>query len=145
MFEDKLNWAMTTRGLDEEAFDSLLRDEPYLSDNKIFAISRFINKHDLPIFLSRKIGSLNIICRKFDKAITYTIKTSNPCCIDVDFKNLTLIVTYQDEKISIYRNLSEYNGNHSKLMDIRQAILNEILIRYFAKILNAMYKELGWF
>ena len=128
MFEDKLEWALCTRGLTVEAFLSLLRDEPYLSDNKIFAIS-----------------SIEIVCRRFEVAVTYTIKSTNPCRIDVDFNTLGLEVKYTDRTLIIDQNLMEYRGEHNLLFDLRQEILNEMMTRYFSRVLYAMYRELGWF
>lgn len=145
MFEEKLDWAMRSRGMDIQSFDSLLRDEPYLSDHKIFVISHFINDFKPHIFLTKKIGHANIICRRFDIAVTYTIMTSNPCRISVDFNNLTLEVKYTDRTLIIDQNLSDYRGEHDKLIDMRQIFLNEILIRYFSRVLYAMYRELRWF
>ena len=145
MFEDKLDWAMCSRGLTIEAFESLLRDEEYLSDNKLFAISRFINRNNPQVFLTKKVGGLEIICRRFDIAVTYTVKTTNECRIDVDFNDLSLKVKYVDCELIIDHNLMDYRGEHNKLYDYRQAILNEIMIRYFAKILFAIYRELRWF
>ena len=145
MFESKLNRAMYSRGLTENGFDSLLRDEPFLSDNKIFTISRFINNSNIPIFLTKKVGDLDVICRRFEIAVTYTVKTSNPCTVVIDFKDLTLSVEYKDCVLIIDQNLSMYQGEHDKLKDLRQLVLNEILIRYFAKILYAIYTELRWY
>lgn len=145
MFEEKLNWVMRTKGLDADNFNSLLRDEEFLSDNKLFAISRFINAYKPPIFLTKKIGKLDIICRRFDIAVTYTITTKEPCRVVVDFHTLDLEVEYSDCKLIIDQNLSDYRGEHTIVNDLRQTFLNEILIRYFTKILYSMYKELRWF
>ena len=145
MFEDKLEWALCTRGLTVEAFLSLLRDEPYLSDNKIFAISRFINNSKIPVFLTKKIGNIEIVCRRFEVAVTYTIKSTNPCRIDVDFNTLGLEVKYTDRTLIIDQNPMEYRGEHNLLFDLRQEILNEMMTRYFSRVLYAMYRELGWF
>lgn len=145
MFEDKLDWAMCSRGLNVEAFESLLRDEEYLSDNKFFSISRFINTIKPQVFLTKRIGDLDIICRRFDVAVTYTIKTTNECRIDVDFSDLSLKVKYVDCELIIDQNLLDYRGEHNKLFDLRQIFLNEIMIRYFAKILFLIYRQLRWF
>ena len=145
MFEDKLEWALCTRGLTVDAFLSLLRDEPYLSDNKIFAISRFINNSKVPVFLTKKIGDIEIVCRRFEVAVTYTIKSTNQCRIDVDFNTLGLEVKYTDRTLIIDQNLMDYRGEHNLLFDLRQEILNEMMSRYFSRVLYAMYRELGWF
>lgn len=145
MFRDKINWAMRSRGFDVEAFDSLMREEPFISDNVIFDASRFINSFYLPIFLTKKIGDMEIRCRRFDIAVVYNIRTSTPCNVIVDFNDLSLTVEYGDVRLTIDQNLSDYRGEHTKLYDLRQTFLNEILIRYFSIILYAMYRELRWY
>jgi len=145
MFENRLIEAMNNIGMSEDAFQSLLRDEPYLSDNKLFVISRLFNTINPNIFLSKKVGNLFVRCRRFDIAIIYTINTTNPCNVIVDFNKLDLQVEYKDKNLIINSNLLDYKGEKNKLIDLRQEVLNEILIRYFSKALFALYKELGWY
>ena len=147
MFEDKLDMALNSYGMTEEVYLSLLRDEPFLSDNKIFAISRLINKTNPNVILTKNIGKLVIVCKRFDIAIDYVIKSSNPCTVAVDFINFGLDVKYKDleRKLVIDQNLMDYQGEHSKLIDLRQLALNEIMIRYFSKILITIHNELGWY
>lgn len=145
MFEDKITECMYIIGMSEDAFLSLLRDETYLSDHKIFCISRFINKINPNIFLTKKIGNLSIKCKCFEIAIIYSINTKNKCNIVVDFDKFDLIVEYEDIKLIIDQNLLDYRGEKNDLINLRQEVLNEILIRYFAKILMAIYLELRWY
>lgn len=146
MFEDKLEMALTSYGMTEQAFLSLLRDEPYLSDVKIFTISRLISKNNPNVILSKKVGYLNINCRRYDIAIDFIIGTSNKCIVSVDLVNYTLKVKYKDlPDIIIDKNMFDYKGEHTTLIDLRQEALNEVLTRYFAKILIAIYKELRWY
>lgn len=146
MFEDKLEMALTSYGMTEQAFLSLLRDEPYLSDVKIFTISRLISKNNPNVILSKKVGYLSINCRRYDIAIDFIIGTSNKCIVSVDLVNYTLKVKYKDlPDIIIDKNMFDYKGEHTTLIDLRQEALNEVLTRYFAKILIAIYKELRWY
>lgn len=145
-FEDKLEMALTSYGMSEQAFLSLLRDETYLSDVKIFVISRLIAKTTPNVILSKKIGFTSVRCRRYDVAIEYIINTTNKCAINVNLTEYTLTVKYKDmDDIIIDQNLFDYKGERSKLLDLRQEVLNEILTRYFAKILIAIYKELRWY
>lgn len=145
MFEEKITEYMHIIGMSEDAFLSILRDETYLSDHKIFCISRFINNINPNIFLTKKIGELSIKCRRFDIAIIYSINTKNKCNVIVDFSNFDLVVEYGDMKLTIDQNLLDYRGVKNDLINLRQEVLNEILIRYFAKVLMAIYLELRWY
>ena len=145
MFEEKLHMALSSYGMSEKAFLSLLRDEDFISDNKIFVISRMINQFNPNIILTKKIGNTTILCRRYDIAIEYTIKTTNPCNIIVDFHSLSLEVEYKERKLIIDSNLMDYQGEKDRLIDLRQYTLNEIMIRYFSKILYALYNELRWY
>ena len=145
MFERKLPWAMQARGLDVDAFESLLRDELYLSNNKLSAISKFIIDHSIPIILTKNVGKLTIQCKRSSEEISYIVKTKNPCTLVVNFREHHIHVEYTDVTLLINKDLSDYYGEHTKLNDARQYFLNEILIRYFSQVLYAIYRELRWF
>ena len=145
MFDETLERAMCMKGLNENAFLSLLRDEDYLSDNKFFAISRFILQHPCHIFYSRKVGDMMIACHRFEGMVTYVVRTSNPCTIRVDLSSFDFVVEYCDRKLVIDANLTDYQGEHDLLNDLRQQFLSEIMTRYFSKVLASIYHELRWF
>ena len=146
MFSDNLQLALTSYGMSEQAFISLLRDEIYLSKEKIFAVSKLILSFQPNIILTKIIGNLSIKCRRNKSYIDYIVNTTNKCVVSVDLTKSTLIIKYKDtDDILIENNLLDFEEEHNDIINLRQEALNEILTRYFAKILIAIYKELRWY
>ena len=146
MFSDNLQLALTSYGMSEQAFISLLRDEIYLSKEKIFAVSKLILSFQPNIILTKIIGNLSIKCRRNKSSIDYIVNTTNKCVVSVDLTKSTLIIKYKDtDDILIESNLLYFEEEHNDIINLRQEALNEILTRYFAKILIAIYKELRWY
>lgn len=144
-FEEMLERAFTNIGMSEKAFESMLRDEEYLSDNKIFVISRLIDRVNPNRFINKKIGHIYVKCKMYGVAIEYVVESSNPCKICVDFDKFTLLIKYSDYTLTIDENLIDYKEERSKLLDLREEVLNEILVRYFSKVLHVLYRELRWY
>ena len=145
MFRNLLDQILNSKGIDERDIYQLLSSH-VLTDEEIFAISRVIfENQNLNIFFSRNIGGTEVRVKIFDIEIDYdlySIDKRRLASVQVNFKDLTLFVCYDDIKVDLKLDLLDYSGNQNKnVLYLRMQVLNEILTRYYSKILYAIYNE----
>lgn len=118
-----------------------------LTDEEIFTMSRTImNSQGMNIFFTKMIGDTEIRIRIFDDIeLDYEFYSKDKkvlANIAVNFKDLSLFVSYSDTKIDIRLDLMDYTGNNKKnVLYMRMQVLNELLTRYYSKLLYAIYLE----
>ena len=150
MFKEDLRMAMYCRGMSEEAFTSMMRDKEGLSTDRMVQICKFIAFTKPEIFTTKKIGQMKVTMhRKFDET-SLIIHTSNPCKIVINTLYngpVRVSVKYVDCLIGCYERLTIYQSSEElePLNKLRQEMLEEILIRYFGKLLFGTYIGLGWY
>ena len=145
MFRNLLDQILNSKGIDERDIYQLLSSH-VLTDEEIFAISRVIfENQNLNIFFSRNIGGTEVRVKIFDIEIDYELYSVDKrrlASVQVNFKDLTLFVCYNDIKVDLKLDLLDYSGNQNKnVLYLRMQVLNEILTRYYSKILYAIYNE----
>ena len=146
MFYQLLNHIFESRGIVESDFYKLLSSHT-ITDEEIFVISRFIvDNQNLNIFFSKSIGDMEIRLRFFDIELDYDILNKNKstlATIMVNFHDESLYVVYKDVKVEIRLDLVDYKGSDKKntVLYMRMQVLNEILTRYYSKLLYAIYLE----
>lgn len=146
MFYKLLNHIFESRGIVESDFYKLLSSHT-ITDEEIFVISRFIvDNQNLNIFFSKSIGDMEIRLRFFDIELDYDILDKNKstlATIMVNFNDESLYVVYKDIKVEIRLDLVDYKGSDKKntVLYMRMQVLNEILTRYYSKLLYAIYLE----
>lgn len=146
-FCDQLNRIMNCSGINEEDFLIFLKDRNILTDEMIFTISRYLdNVKGINIFFSKTIGTTEVRIRFFDIAIDYLIYNSNKqlcTSVSLNLSTLTLFVEFPllDEKYTIGNDLLDFEeSKKNKLSILRMQVLNELLTRYYSKILYSIYK-----
>ena len=146
MFYKLLNHIFESRGIVESDFYKLLSSHT-ITDEEIFVISRFIvDNQNLNIFFSKSIGDMEIRLRFFDIELDYDVLDNNKstlATIMVNFHDESLYVVYKDVKVEIRLDLVDYKGSDKKntVLYMRMQVLNEILTRYYSKLLYAIYLE----
>ena len=139
---------MDCRGITDKDFEKILRENRILTDEMIFAISRYINSvKGIDVFFSRFSCTVETKIRFFgDEFMDYVFlnKDKKVCAvISLDFVKCTLHVEYPilKERLCINKDLLDYDKEKkSKEMDFRMELLNEQFIRYLIKILPAIYR-----
>lgn len=156
-FRDTLDNIMRCSGIKEDDFILLLRSQKILTDEMIFAISRFIdNEKNSDIFFTKIIGNIEIRIRFFDITVDYLfynkenkllaamcVNLVDPFTLIIDFPNI--ITEFQDvkERYTIGNDLLDFEKEkQNDLSILRMQVLNEVLTRYYAKILYSLYLQL---
>lgn len=145
-FYDQLNRIMNCKGISEEDLLMFLKDQTILTDTMIFTISRYLdNIKGINIFFTKMIGSIEVRTRFFDIAMDYLIynKDKKICSsVSLNFSTLTLIVEFPliGEKYIIGNDLLDFDKSQmNKLSILRMQVLNDLLTRYYSKILYSIY------
>lgn len=146
-FRDLLNQIMDCRGITEKDFEKILREHRILTDEMIFAITRFISRvRALDIFFTKMSYTTEARIRFFgDEFIDYVFlnKDKKVCAVvSLDLRQNSLFVEYPilKQRLCIGKDLLDYDKDKKdKVMDFRMELLNEQLIRYFIKLLPAIY------
>ena len=136
---------MSSKGICEDDIYKLLSSH-ILTDEEIFEISRFIDSNqNTNVFFSRYIGDIEVKLKLFDIEIDYMILSKDKKIIasmGVNFFNESLIVEFSDIKLDIGLDLMDYkNKNTKNVLYMRMHVLNEILTRYYTKLLYSIYLE----
>ena len=147
MFGNILFHMMNCIGIEERDIEYLLRSKDIMTDEQIFVISDFLNKQKMVnIFFTKKIGDISISVYFFDIAVYYEFKKADGtklATIDINFQKKTFYITYGDDRVEVYNDLLDYEkGKKSNLMDLRMRAMNELLIRYYKKIIYTIYIEI---
>lgn len=140
---------MECSGITENDFVILLSNgHKILTDEIIFAISRYIDSiKGINIFFTRTIGTTEIRTRFFDIAIDYQFYNSDKklsSAVMLNLSTLTLIVEFPliEEKYTIGNDLLDFEQEKkNKLSILRMQVLNDLLTRYYSKILYAIYLQ----
>ena len=145
MFRNTLYKLMSSKGICEDDIYKLLSSH-ILTDEEIFEISRFIDSNqNTNVFFSRYIGDIEIKLKLFDIEIDYMILSKDKKIIasmGVNFFDESLIVEFSDIKLDIGLDLMDYkNKNTKNVLYMRMHVLNEILTRYYTKLLYSIYLE----
>lgn len=145
-FRDTLNQIMNYSNIKEEDFMILLRNQGALTDEMIFAISRYINDlKGINIFYTRNIGTFEVRIRFFDIAIDYVFynpRKEIAAVVALNLNTLTLFVEFPllEEKYTIDNNMMDFEKEKkNKLSIARMHVLNDALTRYYTKILYSIY------
>ena len=136
---------MNAKGICEQDIYKLFSSH-ILTDEEIFTISHFINSNqNTNVFFSKYIGDMEIKLKIFDIEIDYIIfsKDKNTMAsMSVNFVNESLIVEFSDVKLDIGLDLMDYKDcNPKNVLYMRMHVLNEILTRYYTKLLYSIYLE----
>lgn len=145
-FMKLIDQIMSCTGITEEDFKILLSDHRILTDEAIFGITRYIDSiKGINIFFTRSIGDIEIRARFFDIAIDYVMYNSKKqvsAVVAVNLSTLTLLVEFPllKEKYTIDRDLLDFEDNKKNNMSLlRMQVLNDVLTRYYSKILYSIY------
>lgn len=147
-FMKTIDQMMNCRGITEDDFRVLLSSHHILTDEAIFAITRYIDSiKGINVFFSRTIGSLEVSARFFDIAVDYVVYDSNKkvtAATAVNLNTLTLIVEFPaiNEKYVIANDLLDFEEDKkNKLSLLRMQVLNDVLTRYYTRILYSIYVQ----
>ena len=139
---------MNCSGIKQDDFDKLLRDKKVLTDEMVFAITRFIDSQkNTNIFFTKMIGDTEIRIRFFDIAVDYMIYTKDKklsTIVSCNFNTLTFIIEFTliKEKYIIKNDLLDFDQKQKNpLSIIRMQVLNELLTRYYSIILYNLYRQ----
>lgn len=148
MYGDLFYDLMKQPDLTEKDVEELVRiEDNILTDEQIFVISEYLNRcKSVKIFFTKQIGDSTVSARFFDIVICYDFKINTGetrSTIEIDFQNKTLYVYYSDgTKLEIFKNLLDYSEDKKNLLiDLRMRVVNEMMIRYYVKLLYAIYCE----
>lgn len=137
---------MDSRGIAESDFYKLL-GEHCLTDEEIFAISYYLNDNkNQNIFFTKIIGDLEVRVRFFEIEVVYDIIRScdnkRLSSMSVNFYNESLFIEFSDTKLEIGMDLFDYpNKKKESVLYARMQLLNELLTRYYSRILYSIYRE----
>ena len=147
-FSQTLERIMNCSGIKQEDFDILLRDKKILTDEMVFAITRFIDSQkNTNIFFTKMIGTTEIRMRFFDIAVDYMIYNTQKqlcCIISCNLNTLTFIIEFPliEEKYIIGNDLLDFDKEKkNKISVMRMQVLNELLTRYYSIILYNLYRQ----
>ena len=147
-FSETLHQIMNCSGIKQDDFDKLLRDKKVLTDEMVFAITRFIDSQkNTNIFFTKIIGDTEIRIRFFDIAVDYMIYTKDKklsTIVSCNFNTLTFIIEFPliKEKYIIKNDLLDFDQKQkNSLSVIRMQVLNELLTRYYSIILYNLYRQ----
>lgn len=146
-FRDLLDQIMDCRGITERDFEKILRERRILTDEIIFAITRYISRvRAIDIFFTRMSYTTETRIRFFgDEFIDYVFlnKEKKVCAVvSMDLHKNSLFVEYPilKQRLCIGKDLLDYDKDKKdKIMDFRMELLNEQLIRYYIKLLPTIY------
>ena len=147
-FSETLHQIMNCSGIKQEDFDILLRDKKVLTDEMVFAITRFIDSQkNTNIFFTKTIGDTEIRIRFFDIAVDYMLYNNQKqisAIVSCNLNTLTFIVEFPliREKYIIKNDLLDFDqSQRNKLSILRMQVLNELLTRYYSIILYNLYRQ----
>lgn len=145
-FMKLIDQIMNCSGITEEDFKIFLSDHHILTDEAIFGITRYIDSiKGINIFFSRYIGDIEVRARFFDIAIDYVMYNSKKqvsAVVAVNLSTLTLLVEFPllKEKYTIDRDLLDFEADKKNSVSLlRMQVLNDVLTRYYSKILYSIY------
>lgn len=150
MFKEDLKMAMYCRGMSEEAFTSMMRDKEGLSSDRMVQICKFMQLAKPDIFTTKKVGDMKVTMHHTFDETSLIVHTSNPCKIVINTLYngpIRVTVRYVDCFLECTNSLMEYKSTVElePLNEMRQTMLEEILIRYFGKLLFGAYIGLRWY
>jgi len=140
---------MQAIGIEERDIEDLIRSnksDEVLTDDELFAISDLFHRNRfMNIFFSRKIGDMTVNFKFVNNEVVYTITSGKgKMCANVyvctEFHYI--IIEYPDIKVDVINNLYGYSSKSTMFMNLRMQFLDEILVRYFKKVIYAIYLEL---
>lgn len=147
-----LERVMAAGGITEHDIEKLLRDDNpkgMLTDETIYSVVKYINSvKGINVFLTRKIGSMEIRPRWFDQSVDFQIirkdgKVEAALCMQlVHPYRFHIEFPIINQTIVILMDLLDFEGDHNETMELRIRVLNEIITRYYSKTLFAIYQEL---
>ena len=146
MFRDFLFKILDSRGVTEDDIYRALSSHT-ITDEEIFTISRLLNGyHEMNIPYARSIGSVEIRVKLFEIEVDYIFYNSEKlpvATITVNFMDESLFVIYKDIKVEIGLDLLDFKENRNKktVLYARMQVLNELLTRYYSKVLYDIYVE----
>ena len=146
MFRDVLYRIMDSKGITESDFYKLLSYH-CITDEEIFVISHLINNNrNANIFFTKIIGDIEVRVRLFEIEVVYDIVKSNTgktlTTMSVSFDKETLFVEYSDCRLEIGLDLFDYpEMDKTNVLFMRMQLLNEILTRYYSRMLYSIYLE----
>lgn len=145
-FMNLIDQMMNCTGITEDDFRILLSGNRILTDEIIFAVTRYIDSiKGINVFFARAIGNIEVTARFFDIAVDYVIYDSNKkvtAAVAVNLNTLTLIVEFPmiKEKYTIANDLLDFDEDKKNNLSIlRMQVLNDVLTRYYTKILHSIY------
>lgn len=155
-FDRSIERIFDCRGITEADFYKLLSDNTVLTDIAIFSISRMIGSPrtaciQVPknIMFTKYIGETEIRPRVFGPIMDYLFlnqKGEAIADIELNFNSLSLHVSFPrlQMKFPIRNDLLDFDSDlKDKVMVLRMQVLNEILTRYYSKLLYCIYKSTG--
>lgn len=149
-FSQILDRIMHCKGIKQDDFSILLRDKKVLTDEIIFAITRYIDSNkNSNIFFTKTIGNSEIRVRFFDIAVDYLIYNGNKqisCIISCNLNTLSFVIEFPliSEKYTIGNDLLDIDKEkRNRLSILRMQVLNELLTRYYSIILYNLYRQRG--
>ena len=147
-FMKLIDQMMNCSGITEDDFRILLSSNHILTDEMIFAVTRYIESiKGINVFFSRTIGNIEVTARFFDIAVDYVIYDSNrrvTAAVAVNLNTLTLFVEFPviKEKYTIDHDLLDFEDDKkNKLSLLRMQVLNDVLTRYYTRILHSIYMQ----
>lgn len=152
-FED-LQRIMYTGGIQEKDFIKILLDNAsgrgVMTDVTLFAVIRFLaTVRGINIFFSSRIGDFEVKPMWFSDEVTLTFTNTKTNSIDCTI-NMELageyrcVISFKQIGVSVVidQDLLDYSGKKDTTMDLRMRILNEMVTRYYSRLLYRVYKEL---
>ena len=147
-FSETLRQIMNCSGIKQDDFEILLRDKKVLTDEMVFAITRFIDSQkNTNIFFTKTIGDTEIRIRFFDIAVDYMLYNEQKqlsAIVSCNLNTLTFIVEFPliKEKYVIKNDLLDFDQSQRNPMSVlRMQVLNELLTRYYSIILYNLYRQ----
>lgn len=137
---------MDAKGITQIDLYKLFSDH-CITDEEIFTVSHYLNDNkNRNIFFTKIIGILEVRVRFFEIEVVYDIIRSRDnkriASISVNFDNESLFVEFPDIKLEIGLDLYDYpNRNKETVLYARMQLLNELLTRYYSRILYSIYQE----
>lgn len=152
-FYDFLDRLMHCSGISEKDFAKALKessDHGILTDEEIFAVSRYINNlRSVNIFFTRKIGEVEIRPRFFDIAVDWQFVAKDKTvratlCLNLNTYSFFIEIPNLNRKMTIDTHLLDIKekdqlDQHTR---VTMLVLNDLLTLYYSRILYAIYLEL---
>ena len=147
-----LQRVMKTQGITEHDLYKLLSDDNtkgVMTDETIYSVVKYIDSiKAINVFLSRKIGSIEIRPKWFDQSVDFQMIDQNhqvtaAVCLQLVYPyKFHIEFPILKRNVTINLDLLDYDDKDAT-MDLRMRVLNEILTRYYSKTLYTIYQELN--